>query len=136
MNHRTHFTFGTAFAALVYLMTTSVPLAILSLFVQVGLVLDFVLNKLFGKEPFHSLTFMFIVSGVAYFINPSIALIVFLSYASHLFLDLFAEEKLEWFFPFSKKSFSLYKKDHEAMVANVSMFTTIILLAIIYLKHF
>ncbi|PIQ77056.1 hypothetical protein COV82_06480 [Candidatus Peregrinibacteria bacterium CG11_big_fil_rev_8_21_14_0_20_46_8] len=132
MNFRTHFTFGSALALLVLAITRSIDYAYITFFVHLVLVFDFFVEKLFKKEPFHSVSFMILATLVAYFVQPVYAIFVGLGYFSHLFIDLFADEKLELFFPFSSKKVSLYKKDIENTLTDLSILAVMILLVVVY----
>lgn len=131
MRLQSHFSFGVALAAVVYVITQSLTYAFLALFVQVGLILDFICKKFFHVEPFHSVLGMIVVCAAFYWFDPAWGVICLISYGTHLLLDLVVDEPLAYFFPFSSKHYCFPKKGVEDITINASIFIALLLFVII-----
>lgn len=55
----------------------------------------------------HNLLFCFAASGIVFYINRAAGFIFFINYLVHLILDSMTVMGIAWFYPFSKKYYSM-----------------------------
>jgi inner membrane protein len=102
MTKKTHLVIGTLVSLPVMASTTGV-VGILGILGAIAPDLDIVLGKQFHRTFTHGLFFlMFSSLGISIF-SQSIALIWFISYSSHLFLDSLTKSGVPLFYPISGK---------------------------------
>jgi len=99
MNFTSHFSFGIFTGLLTYYVTQDLTAALIMFFVQIGLILDFLLNKTIKFEPFHSVAAMLVVWLVSFFLFPAYHWYVLIAYFTHLFLDIFVDEEIPLLWP-------------------------------------
>jgi len=133
MRFSAHLSFGIFSGLLIYSLTENIIYSFLVFIIQIALILDFILNKLIKKEPFHSILGMLAVSLIFFLFDMMYGIMVFIGYFTHLFLDLFVDEKIELFFPFSKRLIQYPFKYSEEYVIYGSLLLSLLLIILMYL---
>jgi inner membrane protein len=99
MTKKTHLVIGT----LVSLPVLTTPIGLIGILGSIAPDLDIKLGEKFHRTFTHSLFFLIFSSCGIAIISKSIALIWFISYASHLFLDSLTKSGVPLFYPISGK---------------------------------
>jgi inner membrane protein len=99
MTKKTHLVIGT----LVSLPVLTTPIGLIGILGSIAPDLDIKLGEKFHRTFTHSLFFLIFSSCGISIISKSIALIWFISYASHLFLDSLTKSGVPLFYPISGK---------------------------------
>jgi len=133
MRFSAHLSFGIFSGLLIYSLTENIIYSFLVFIIQIALILDFILNKLIKKELFHSIFGLLVVTLLVFLFNRMYAAMIFIGYFTHLFLDLFVDEKIELFFPFSKRSLQYPFKYSEEYVIYGSLLLSLLLIILMYL---
>jgi hypothetical protein len=99
-----HIFLGISTALLAYRLAGEFLPAAVVFSLQVGLVGDAALKRLLGWEPLHTLLGMALVCGAVALYDLGLGLFALMGYGPHLLIDLFVEEEIGLFLPFSRRT--------------------------------